>query len=100
MHDDGRAAEDLLDRAGGELQAAVDLSASLVSSLLVTGEIGSFSGTQGYPKGSRIRACATDLATTGCRHRTRRRTAGKNQGKRPSVATVYRILAEDADSTE
>ncbi|RPE37606.1 DNA invertase Pin-like site-specific DNA recombinase [Streptomyces sp. Ag109_O5-1] len=27
-------------------------------------------------------------------------TSGKNQGKRPSVATVYRILAEDADSTE
>lgn len=27
-------------------------------------------------------------------------TSGKNQGKRPSVATVYRILAEDTDSTE
>ncbi|MDI3418483.1 recombinase family protein [Streptomyces sp. B-S-A12] len=27
-------------------------------------------------------------------------TSGKNQGKRPSVATVYRILAEDSDSTE
>ncbi|WP_081239946.1 recombinase family protein [Streptomyces viridosporus] len=27
-------------------------------------------------------------------------TSGKNQGKRPSVATVYRILAEDAESTE
>jgi DNA invertase Pin-like site-specific DNA recombinase len=26
-------------------------------------------------------------------------TSGKNQGKRPSVATVYRILAEDADGT-
>lgn len=27
-------------------------------------------------------------------------TSGKNQGKRPSVATVYRILAEDADGAE
>ncbi|MCZ7456155.1 hypothetical protein [Streptomyces sp. WMMC940] len=27
-------------------------------------------------------------------------TSGKNQGKRPSVATVYRILAEDTDSAE
>jgi hypothetical protein len=26
-------------------------------------------------------------------------TSGKNEGKRPSVATVYRILAED-DATE
>ncbi|MEU6010137.1 hypothetical protein ACH4ND_18110 [Streptomyces sp. NPDC017179] len=26
-------------------------------------------------------------------------TSGKNQGKRPSVATVYRILAEDTDTT-
>jgi hypothetical protein len=25
-------------------------------------------------------------------------TSGKDQGKRPSVATVYRILAGDADS--
>ncbi|MCX5103819.1 recombinase family protein [Streptomyces sp. NBC_00439] len=27
-------------------------------------------------------------------------TSGKNQGKRPSVATVYRILVEDADGAE
>ena len=27
-------------------------------------------------------------------------TSGKNQGNRPLVATVYRILAEDADGTE
>jgi hypothetical protein len=26
-------------------------------------------------------------------------TSGKNQGKRPSIATVYRILAED-DATD
>ncbi|MFE0062870.1 hypothetical protein [Streptomyces sp. NPDC059003] len=27
-------------------------------------------------------------------------TSGKNKGQRPSVATVYRILAEDPDGAE
>ncbi|MFF3734608.1 hypothetical protein ACFYXM_31035 [Streptomyces sp. NPDC002476] len=27
-------------------------------------------------------------------------TSGKNKGEHPSVATVYRILAEEADGTE